>query len=103
MKNTKKYWLRGGISLFVLTSILGLLNYRCFTYNLGLSSFKCIPFELQNIVARPFQGLIISQNFPISNAEIVLVQTLIVILSIILWTFIGMFIGWIYGKIKNKN
>jgi hypothetical protein len=112
MQNNKKYWLRGGIMglciamaiilLFYLPTgmtyeSIGLLDEITALYMLIYSLFETLygcdawyPLDTQNLTKCPDY---------IGDAAMILF-----IISFILFNVLASsFLGWIYGKIKNRN
>jgi small-conductance mechanosensitive channel len=100
---TKKYWLRVGILFFALAGILSLIGVNCGALRSGFENLGCtlyiIPVDLPLfIIIMPLLFLFGSDSSSIEFQNITFT-----IFGIIAWTVIGMIIGWLYGKIKNRN
>ncbi len=105
----KRYWLRGGIIAFVVGLLaVVLLPKICpyITFDLHGSDagtpicnsiwpFTFIPILLVAIIAFSVGSFL---NLPESSFSFLLGCTFIII-----FTLLGMLIGWLYGKIKNRN
>ncbi|MBX4210560.1 hypothetical protein KW783_01155 [Candidatus Parcubacteria bacterium] len=113
--NQKRYWLRGGIITLSIGLGLLLLSYSgaLLQGNQNDNDFLIIPglpayIVLDVMLTRscfssnlgPFGGV---PNYCF-GMQSVYYQTLIVLFSwVIIAVFIGMPLGWLYGKFKNKN
>ena len=86
---TKRYWLRGGITLLIVYVLLFPILWWCFSiYGLPL---------LQDNKCSPLGGLMLINYVTYPNG---IVQ---VLLPAIAYFIIGSIIGLIYGKIKQKS
>ena len=85
------YWLKGGI-LGIVSGIISILLALIF------ESFLMLSFPVIVIVMIVFSCAPHSQTCSGANPIIALF-----ILGILYWFLIGAFIGWIYGKVKNRS
>lgn len=96
--NKKRYWLRGGLAIFVLyvftTIILIPLG------NPSGCSFICFPYWVMPTLYLDYL-LSIPLNFIFPNVHVS--ESMIILGPSIFYFILGSFLGWIYGKIKNKN
>ena len=94
-------WVKGGIILFCLSSILGILDFSCLIHKSG---FECIPFEIPTLITSPFRGIFLSITYhTTSNSLVQLSQFLVILTSVLLWTIVGAVVGWIVGKVKERR
>ena len=116
----KRYWLRFGI-VFSILGALSVIAY--YTYNTWCNTSCNIPEFFEYIIFYPslpatFAVLLIGQPimylvkyfdidmyhlFGIDTDHILLSVYFAVVLQVIIYFTIGSIIGWIYGKIKNRN
>jgi len=99
----KRYWLRFGIFFSISAMIIILVEYLLFSLQRGkflgfgfLGEIVRIPVILIGLLFNfiiPYIGIIIQS--PYSFIPVLL------LLTGIIWFIVGMFIGWIYGKIKD--
>lgn len=101
MKMDKKYWLRGGI-IFTLIAFL-YMAFPIILLILGIrvgNFFKVIFYPqtfFVNFYCNNFIFPYITGDF--KGCNILMPQILITVLIIM----IGLLLGWLYGKIKNKS
>lgn len=96
----KRYWLKWGISFFVVTMLLFIINFACYGNGSGgLENLKCVIFYLPLVIPIfPFGSWFDSLQLNEPTETYVALAA-----GVILWTIIGMFFGYIYGKIKQRN
>ena len=87
------YWLKGGILsaiIFVIVFLLAFYLDATYGGHPGLLIFPLIPL------------IILSSLF---NLDISLTNSFIIVILLLLffWFIVGAIIGWMYGKIKNRN
>lgn len=88
----KRYWLRGGISLLLVYIILVFLISRGSFY---VSGDNTIILSIITPVVTWFTSL--------HGSSPVLQLTLVYLQGLVGYFAIGALLGWIYGKIKNRN
>jgi len=88
----KRYWLRGGIILGVIYTVLIILGSLISWITISKSSFSG-----GNIIILSFMSKIL---FPGSWVTSIFLS---MIISVIFYILLGAGIGWVYGKIKNRN
>jgi|SRR6185369_13077460 len=93
----KRYWLRVGITLAIINIILCVIAFN-------LPEVKN-PHNNSDLIALLFPNILIS-SFALSwmgwseGMPTILVY---LIPGSIFWFIVGAILGWIYGKIKNRN
>ena len=91
---TKRYWLRVGIvlsSIFTILNIILLISvWRNQDGGLIFAVFNFPVVFLIDFIEEIF-------NFSF------IVYPIVIILTAFVWFLIGAIIGWLYGKIKNRN
>ena len=98
----KRYWLSGGTVSSVIGIVFLLLIYATkseliFSFPLIILSF---PFFIGGITSWAFLDL----GFQNSTWELSTLGTILnFTLVILIYFLIGAFLGWLYGKIKNRN
>ena len=85
----RSYWFKGGIVLGILDIVVILIGYV-------ISSSESLGWFLM-FTKIFFNALAIALRLPIYQNYQVIIG------GLISWFVIGATIGWIYGKIKNKN
>jgi hypothetical protein len=101
MKNYP-YWARGGIVSVVLSAVVALILFIFFTCSTPFTDSCWFP----SWAVIFYLPLVIFQiNLPVYPASFADTAFLIKIIlaAIIFYFIIGAIIGWIYGKIKNRN
>jgi hypothetical protein len=96
MQNNKRYWLRGGVIIsivFTLISLIGQLTW-------DVISMVSIPgFVILTLIDGPiFGGTIYYPTFTGISSYM-----LSLFISFIIYFIIGVLAGYLYGKIKNRN
>jgi len=90
----KRYWLRGGVTglgIFIVFSILSLLIDKIF----GPGDYGITLNEI--LVYFPFGYIyesLTNKIFP---------MLLIFVINLLIFSAVGVLIGWLYGKIKDRN
>jgi hypothetical protein len=106
MQNNKRYWLRGITVAFILVVAWTALGYYLTNgtgdplpeiYSLFTSFFAFIPASLTNQLLKIF----CTSSGPFSCLGLGIIFILILTLLELIAT--GAILGWIYGKIKNRN
>lgn len=101
-------WLKGGMVLVIIYIILILLSVFTLYYDFTTWTSEVMFWTYVAIVSpTEFLSLILPIKFPLgigflggpSDSEMI---TSLIVLAIF-YFFIGSIIGWIYGKIKNRN
>lgn len=112
MNKQKKYWLRGGIISAVISIIPNFFGFLCYKHNDAnwFGGLECLP-NFFSITYYYFANLYYSfehytfwkefLSYYIGNFGTF--DPLAFILNTVLCFFIGVIIGWIYGKIKKIN
>ena len=97
MQNTKRYWLRGGIIFAIIYLIVAVLYIPPFVIRYDLTIF---PLDALNILGK-YSGF----HLGLLGHSAAGFPGLIIAFVIILLVYIGigMFLGYFYGKIKNRN
>lgn len=98
LMKTKRYWLIGGVIGFVI-SIVGTLGF--FIGVGGIGFFYVFGMGWSVLMTAVNNGLL-SQYFSTTHKDLPMVIAGLVFNSII-YCVAGLFIGWLYGKIKNRN
>ncbi len=94
----KRYWLRGGIFL----TIIGIISIAVGLYNTSNNDFVppwIIPAVPGLVVLHFFGGPILNIN----NGNYHILQSITIIISLCIYFFVGAVLGYLYGKIKNRN
>ncbi len=89
----KRYWLRGGIIILVLSLLTQLLT---FIPQGDLNLF----YALTNGIALEGLSLFYYTGY---NVGYITHPVIVIITSSIIYFCIGIIFGWIYGEIKNRN
>jgi len=102
MQNNKKYWLRGGCAFFFLGMIL--MSYSAFHIFQNQANFRATGQTPQLFDIAEYLHLIPGLNYlrPFAYGGTIGIIIGVIILSIV-YGFIGLVIGYLYGKIKNRN
>ncbi len=88
MKDNKRYWLRGGI-IYIILYLISYLG----TGVPGIGFIMLIPLLILGIPLVPVELLALYIPIPL----------IINLLAVVALFFPGMIIGYLYGKIKNRN
>ena len=100
MKNYKKHWLRWGAIFFAVSIVVSIINLNCYGNGSGgLENLKCMFFYLPLVIPIFLFGPLFDSLQLNESTETYVAMAF----GVILWTIIGMVLGWIYGKIKNKK
>jgi hypothetical protein len=100
--NTKRYWLRGGVIAALVFLVANLLYYYfSFCRQIGLM----FSANQQGLIGSPAPGTAFFdywRNLP--NYCFHSPNFMTFIIQPLIWTIIiGVILGWLYGKIKNKS
>jgi hypothetical protein len=99
--NNKKYWLRGGL-IFVIISILLMSTILFEIFDTPFGNFNLMKDTSNNLLfTLPFSqcGLITQ----CSGEGCMICIFAIPVIILVDFFIIGTFIGWVYGKIKNRK
>ncbi len=101
---TKRYWLRGGVVGVLVVLVFLLVDYMLFLTPFVFSSTDFGGFSFLLFLATAFTNPLFwlqeATGFPFSNYP----GNLTMIFLDLLWfCVLGSFLGWLYGKIKNRN
>ena len=111
------YWVRGGVTAFfisvaiiALTLFFNLLDNHGGWKGQGIISYvfiaigfvSIITFFLIEFPGSEIQEILFRFRSGHSPKDIVIGYSTLII-GLIFWTILGMLIGWLYGKIKNRN
>ena len=95
----KKYWLRVALSLVVVHLILLIITFIISSSSTGPEAgFVWIWISLLDLPVLTLAKSFISGSFGLKETAI-----LVFVAGSIQWFLIGGFLGWLYGKIKNRN
>lgn len=94
--NQKRYWLRGGITLVVISIIIALFRYPSGIPACTGGFCDSFPYWLHTFF--PGELVTIWINMGFSEAYIYLST----IIGLIIYFIVGAVIGWIYGKVKAR-
>ena len=92
----KKYWLRGGILLLIIGIVINFVEL--FVLNTG----TCLNLSTLGGDDTYGTGLPIWCHI-LSPGAYLPIPFIGLIIFLVVWFFYGTILGWIYGKIKNKN
>ena len=88
----------GGMALVVVYVLVGLISYalfvNCFAQTPDLDGFSCLKYLIPLFIATG-PGFEVLNDF-LPNSAIFLINAII-------WFAVGTIVGFIYGKIKNRN
>jgi len=99
MKNwftSKPHWLKGGIVGVIISSILSFLYFMCLVSIEAEASLVCL-FSFWPGVILYFRFMDFFYQF---GETIYLIS--IVIPHLIIWTTVGVLVGWVVGRVKSK-
>ena len=92
----KRYWLRGGIVLLVLYSVVGIISFalleHCSSTAVGLDGFSCLKYSIPLVIATGPIFEILNDFLPLS---------IIIVFNATIWTSLGIFLGWLYSKTQK--
>lgn len=98
-----KYWIRGGIIGLIIGLIFGLYSYY---FNSCHASIGGGFGGCSSVLGQTFamiEAYIYLPVIYIGNNILPHNLTFLIYSPIIVFTLLGIIIGWIYGKIKNRN
>ena len=99
----KKYWLRGGFTGLVIFFPVVVTSFYLFnTCNVSrIGDWSCIKYLVLSNLPGWFVYKIFNTN--LNYGSINLDIPIILFISAAIYFIIGLLIGWLYGKIKNRN
>ena len=99
----KRYWLRGGISILLFWGLFIIIVGLILVIIGNCSVCEGLGACEQHIIDC-FTEFGINYYFPLLILGISIEQTFtMIILSTLVWFVIGVLLGYLYGKIKNRN
>lgn len=100
----KNYILRSALVFLILSSFIGISAISCLMIYGGkgfMSGLECVPLGvIDTVILFPFRTLV---DKILNNVYGLTYSIVTIAISIILWTIVGIILGWIYGKIKNRQ
>lgn len=96
----KTYWFKWGTTFFIISVLLMISDFICNGSGTGgFGNFECMIFYIPLVIPiSPFGTL-----FDSLRLEEPLETYVAMAIGVVLWTMIGMILGWIHGKaIKYK-
>lgn len=103
MKNTKRYWLSGGIialiigAVYVVIYLVALNNFNTEIWNWGIAPGIFLGIMFSVLLGCDFWG-----GSNVGYCETLQAVSLVAV-TLIIYFIGGMFLGWLYGKIKIRN
>ncbi|MES2088040.1 MAG: hypothetical protein V4467_03550 [Patescibacteria group bacterium] len=95
------YWIKGGIIAGGITALFSIAYYGCVHTSIyaASSGYACLPF-IETSPLYPFVSFFDRAYPELSDALSLLIITLC---SVVTWSIVGVFFGFLYGKIKNRK
>jgi hypothetical protein len=100
MQNNKRYWLRGGITLASIHLLIGVIMLFIY-FSSADPSGEGIMFFM--FLAVPDLPIVLLMKFLPSPGSAFAEVGYLILFGTLQWFLIGSIIGYLYGKIKNRN